>query len=368
MVKQYAPIFKAKAGEFKAVRELSPGARSRIAPMFDFDLPDPNKGITRVAHISKTAGALKKCDPPDLFFADAFNWEADAQVETGDHVITFMMSMLRAEGLSPIPTVGYDRWGSPEYRLAVSNVGSGPSGMWALRLDRTVLDDIYDAAEVRRNVEDILTSVGAAPGEVVVFIDLEDVSASHVSVANLVSECKQVLAAISNMNFRAFVIAGSSLPSQINLAVPTPNSTSSLPRKEQIVWRALRAQHPDLPVICGDYGVRGPTSYSGPNKHMNGKIRYSSDQTFFIARGHSINLDGSYVQMHALAAAVRSSIHYRGPAHSWGDQKIAEAAAGLFTGQMTSWIAIDTNHHIHSVVDEVVSYELSVGQLTQPAF
>ena len=87
MVKYYAPILKAKAGEFKAVRELPQSVRNRFAPMFDVDLPDANKGISAVSHIAKTAGALRKCNPPSPFYADAFNWEPDAQVETGEHWI-----------------------------------------------------------------------------------------------------------------------------------------------------------------------------------------------------------------------------------------------------------------------------------------
>lgn len=367
MTKHYAPILKAKAGEFKAVRELSTDVRARIAPMFDFDLPDENKGITSVSHIAKSAVSLRKCNPPSPFYVDAFNWAPDAQVETGDHVISYLLSMLRAEGLAPVPTIGYDRWGILEYRLAIAGLGAGPGGAWAIRLDRTVQDDIYDEDAVRDTIEDMLTTVGAEPQDVTVFIDLQDASPAQVSVAALTMECNNVLQALRGFGFHAFVVAGSSLPSQINLAVPSPNSTSSIVRKEHVAWRTIRAQNPQIPIIPGDYGVRGPTSYSGPNKHMNGKIRYSMDQRFFIARGHSIYLDHSYVQMHSLGAAVTASGHYRGPAFSWGDQKIAEAAAGLFTGQMSSWIAVDTNHHMHSVVDEVIGYELTLGQLAQPA-
>lgn len=367
MVKYYAPILKAKAGEFKAVKELPASVRNRFAPMFDVDLPDANKGISAVSHIVKTAGALRKCNPPSPFYADAFNWEPDAQVETGEHVISFVVAMLRAEGLDPVPTIGYDRWGSPEYRLAIENLGSGPNGTWAIRLDRTVLEDIYDQDAVRDVIEEMLAAVGAEPDQVTVFVDLEDCSPAQVSVAGLTAECDSVLQTLADFGFAAFVVVGSSLPSQINLAVPAPNSTSSITRKEHVVWRSLRSQYPTLPIITGDYGVRGPTSYSGPNKHMNGKIRYSTDRTFFIARGHAVSQDHSYIQMHTLGAAVRASIHYRGPAYSWGDRKIAEAAAGTFTGQMSSWIAVDTNHHVHSVIDEVIGFELTLGAVAQPA-
>ena len=367
MVKRYAPILKAKAGEFKAIKELNADVLSRVAPMFDVEQPDPGKGISATSHIAKVATSLRKCGPPSVFFVDAFSWPADAEVETGEHVYSFLVSMLRAEGLAPVPTIGYDRWGSAEYRLAIQNIGAGPNGMWAIRLDRSVFEDMYDQDLVRETIEDMLATVDADPSNVVIFIDLEDLSAPQFSVAALYSDCEDLVQALSDFQFRAFVIAGSSMPPQINFAVPTPNSTTSMPRKEQLVWRALRANFPTVPIISGDYGVRGPTSYSGPNKHMNGKVRYSTDRTFFIARGHSINLDGSYVQMHALAQAVVASGHYRGPAYSWGDQKIAQAAAGQFTGNMSSWIAVDTNHHTHAVVDEVIGFELTLNQVAVPA-
>jgi hypothetical protein len=201
----------------------------------------------------------------------------------------------------------------------------------------------------------------------VIFVDLEDLFGPQNSVASFIVECGGLLDAISSMGFSAYVIAGSSVPSQINDAVPTPDTTSQLPRKEHLIWRALRVQYPQLPIIASDYGVRGPRSYSGPNKHMNGKIRHTTDRIFFVARGHSIFNDHSYAQMHSLASTIVHSGHYLGPAYSWGDGKIAEAAARQFTGNMFSWIAVDTNHHIHFLVDEVIGFELTIAEVAEPA-
>jgi hypothetical protein len=361
-----ASILKAKAGEFQGIKFLGASQRQQIAPMFDFDLPDENKATSAAEQMKKSVQKLALSNPPPLFFVDAFQWAPDAQVETGDHVISYMISTLRAEGLQPIPTIGYDRWGSPEYRLAISHLGAGPSGRYAIRLDRTVGDDIFDPDHVVDVLNDMLATVNAAPSRCTIFIDLEDVSGNHVSVASLIEDCARIIDAISYIPFAAFVVAGSSVPSQINDAVPTRDSTSSIARKENLVWRAIRAQYPELPVIPGDYGVRGPTSYSGPNPNMNGKIRHTSDRIFFVARGHAISEDGSYEQMQSLADAVMRSVHYRGPNYSWADQRIADAASHQFTGNMSSWIAIDTNHHLHFVVEEVREFELTLGRVAEP--
>lgn len=363
----YAPILKAKTGEFRALREVSSFVRGRIAPMFDFDLPDENKESSDAQQILGSVRSLARANPPDLMFVDAFQWQPDAQVATGDHVISFLVSALRSEGIHPIPVIGYDRWQSADYRLAIANVGPGPGGRFGIRLDRSVVEDLYEPNDVVDTLSDMLSATNAEPEQCLVFIDLEDVSTNTSSVASLIDECSQILDAISHMGFAGFVIAGSSVPEQIGHAVPAHDSTSTIARKEHLVWRSVRAEYPDLALISGDYGVRGPTSYSGPNPNMNGKIRYTADRVFFVARGHAISTDHSYVQMHNLAQAVVSSPYYRGSGYSWGDAQIADSAAGGVRGNMTTWIGIDTNHHIHSVVDEVIDYELTLGHVAEAA-
>lgn len=359
----YAPILKAKSGEFRALRELTSALNGRIAPMFDFDLPDDQKATSDAEQILGSVKKLAKCNPPATLFVDAFQWAPDAQVVTGDHIISFLVSAIRAEGLSPIPVIGYDRWQSLDYQLAIANVGSGPGGRYGIRLDRSVMEDLYDPADVVNSISQMLGVTNSEAGRCTVFIDLEDVSGGSSSVASIIEDCSRIIDAISHMGFAGYVIAGSSVPEQIGHAVPQRDSTSTIARKEHVAWRSLRVAYPELPLIAGDYGVRGPTSYNGPNPNMNGKIRYTTDRVFFVARGHAISQDHSYEQMHGLAQAIVSSIHYRGPAYSWGDAQIADSAAGGVRGNMTTWIGIDTNHHVHSVVDEVIGYELTIADV-----
>lgn len=364
----YSPILKAKTGEFRALKELSPSARGRIAPMLDFDLPDEGKTGTDADQILGSVKKLAKANPPSTLFVDAFQWPADAQVATGDHVISFIVSAMRAAGLNPIPVIGYDRWEDDTYKLAIANLGAGPDGRFAIRLDRSVMEDIYSPDDVVSTLEHMLSVANGEPSLCFVFIDLEDVSGGSSSVASIIDDCSQVLDAISHLGFAGYVIAGSSVPEQVGLAVPQRDTTSTIARKEQIAWRSLRVAYPELPLVAGDYGVRGPTSYSGPNPNMNGKIRYTTDRVFFVARGHAVSDDGSFIQMHDLAQAVVISPHYRGPAYSWGDAQIADSAAGGVRGNMTTWIGIDTNHHLHATVDEVIDFELTVGDVAEAVF
>lgn len=330
--------------------------------MLDFDLSDDQKETSDAEQLEGAVKRLAKCGAPATMFVDAFQWPADAQLVTGDHVISFLISAIRAAGLKPTPVIGYDRWESADYRLALSNVGPGPGGRYGIRLDRSVMEDIYDPLAVADTIAGMLNVTNCDAENCVVFIDLEDLSGNSASVASIIDDCSRILDAISHMGFAGYVIAGSSVPGQVGDAVPHHDSTSTIARKEHIAWRSLRTMYPDLPIVSGDYGVRGPTSYSGPNPNMNGKIRYATDRVLFVARGHAVSTDGSFEQMHQLARDVVTSPHYRGPAFSWGDAQIADSAAGGVRGNMTTWIGIDTNHHLHSLVDEVIGYELTIAR------
>lgn len=65
--------------------------------------------------------------------------------------------------------------------------------------------------------------------------------------------------------------------------------------------------------------------------------------------------------MYDLAKKLVESQHYLGPEFSWGDSQILQGSLGQGTpGNSTTWIAIDTNHHIAYVVAEVMEFEKSV--------
>ena len=127
-------------------------------------------------------------------------------------------------------------------------------------------------------------------------------------------------------------------------------------RKEMLTWQALRLSVPEVPRkrrLC----VRGPTTTEARSKYTNGKIRYTIKKQIFVVRGHAFTEDHSNAQMGGLAAAVVRSPHFLGENFSWGDGQIKLCSRQGAFGNPGTWIAIDTNHHLVFVVQEVDEFE-----------
>jgi hypothetical protein len=66
--------------------------------------------------------------------------------------------------------------------------------------------------------------------------------------------------------------------------------------------------------------------------------------------------------MHKLAKLVVSSAYYMGDDFSWGDAQIlACSQKEIGPGNSTTWIAIDTSHHLAWVIAEVEEFEHKIS-------
>jgi hypothetical protein len=63
--------------------------------------------------------------------------------------------------------------------------------------------------------------------------------------------------------------------------------------------------------------------------------------------------------MSGLAATVVNSPHFFGEHFSWGDGEIKLCSSQGAFGNPCTWIAIDTNHHLVFVVQEVEEFQRS---------
>jgi hypothetical protein len=100
-----------------------------------------------------------------------------------------------------------------------------------------------------------------------------------------------------------------------------------------VLWKDVREKYPEMPIYFGDYGVRGPNTNQGvPNPHTNGKIRYTIENQYFIARGQPMTKPPKGQQHWALAEAIIGSGYFLGPDFSWGDNEIQRCSNREFPG------------------------------------
>lgn len=365
MTPTYLPILKALQSEYEASAHVDAAHAEVIHPLFDVPAIGQQRRETKkyrnsstpvsdyLDEVAKNIGTSWKGAP---IIADAFNWGAAATVETGEQAIAYLYASLKSEGLSVAPVVGYDRWDDPVYRLAMRGLDLSGVPYVCLRLEISAIEDAIEPEVFHARMGEMLEDMELGASNCAVLVDFGDLTAK--SLLDLTDEAKRVLDLLGGYGFRYIATAGCSMPKSIDLAVSRPDSQARVIRKEMLLWQTMRASFPNLPLVYGDYGVRGPGSNEGiRNPHTNAKIRYTADKVFLVVRGHSVKKERQLIQMPKLARAVVKSKDFLA-GFSWGDRVIQECSTGLpVKCGHGKWIAYDTSHHLAFVVEEVREFE-----------
>lgn len=362
----YTPFFHAKDGEFTALQHSPKEQRAVTLPLFEIGRFTENQRklvrfkdeeMPMCAYLSWLADSICEVFPSGPVMVDTFSWQLEETTETGEVPVAFAINALLERDRSVVPVIGLDRWDSAEYQLALKSLDPDSFSAWSIRLDSSDIEDAADPEHFLDRMEEVLQGLGLTTKQVGVLLDFGDVTGK--TIEQIEEQAVRVLNLLGPSHYRFFSMVGCSMPPSINLAVKNPNSQGTIARKEMLAWRHVRAANPALPIAYGDYGVRGPTSSDIQNPHINGKIRYSFQNAFFVARGQSVQKDDG-TQMYRLANIVASSAHYQGPNFSWGDSELYRRAIRekkVGPGNSNSWIKFDTSHHLAWVVLEVAEME-----------
>ncbi|MFB0826185.1 beta family protein [Chromobacterium violaceum] len=348
----YVPILRARKGEFDALNNLHQSDTIKILPLLDIPKPKEGEGVSD--HLHKVVRSIKKVWSQRPAFIDFFNWKPDALTEKGEPVLHSIIRLLKGSEVSARPVIGYDRWDDLEYRRNFAGLNSIGRFTCCLRLDEEAIDDISDIKYFNDQISSILSVISIDARDVAVIIDTADISKK--SITALIPNIETVIKELKSIGFNDIIIAGATMPILITDVVKKENSQEFLSRREMELWQTLYPKHEGL--IFGDYGVRNPRALDNiKSNNANGKIRYTlSDIRFYISRGHSLQKHIGYKQYWDLSQSIIDSGFYKGDKFSWGDAKISANARHEFVGNSTTWISIDTNHHICTVLQEIGEY------------
>ncbi|EMC8778983.1 beta family protein [Providencia rettgeri] len=363
MYPTYVPILKAKAGEFSALEELKPIYSQKITPFFE--VPKFTDKIRRSAYLRDSEhpkkdyldkianGITSSCKSSSLFF-DQFEWKPNEYIETGEHIYSYMFRKLCASGLNIYPVIGLDRWGDIDYRNALLNLNAPDDTLYCLRVDSETIEDAYDEEYFIESIKNIIDELYLTGNQLIILFDFGDVTKK--SIVSFLADVHHLLNVTAVFGFGATMVAGASFPTFINEAVKEEDSTGYVERREMVVWKALLEENIER-LIFADYGIRNPSALDDvPAIHANGKIRYTINNRYFVARGHSKQKGNKGEQIYDLAKVIVTSPHYLGGSFSWGDEKTFDCSLKKFKGRPQDWISYDTNHHISYVVEEVIEF------------
>lgn len=371
MAPTYLPILKSMRSEYEASEQMDAMHAAVIHPLFDVPVISENRQkakkyqnsfAPKSDYLDEVAESIAKYWRGDVVLADAFNWASNATVETGEHAMAYLYASLKGQGLTVVPVVGYDRWDDPLYQLAMRGLDLSGAPYVCLRLEASAVEDAAEPEVFHDRMRDILGDMQLSPLECAVLLDLGDLTSK--SLIDITDDAIRVLKLLSEYGFRYIATVGSSMPKSVDMVVKKKDSAAKVIRKEMLLWQALRSEFSGMPLVFGDYGVRGPGSNDAiPNPNANAKIRYTCDKAFLVSRGHSV-AGGWALQMPAVAAEIVKSKEFL-PDFSWGDKVIADCSKGLpVKNGHGKWIAYDTSHHLAFVVEEVREFERVLASAT----
>ncbi len=370
----YVPINRAKKGEFDTYKNLSDTVKRSIFPIFE--LPSMSKAMLDSKkyssvddpvgfYIQNKSHEIHDVMNNKLIGIDIHSWPPNSTIETGEHILAYYSGCLEQLGCKAIPVVGYDRWEDEEYSTVLKQL-SKSNDRFIIRLDEDAFQDMLEEDYFLENFENIVSSLNLDTKKSAVILDLGDVSKSTSTIVALHEKISTALSLLSDYDFNFISIAGCSVTADINGMVPKANSQGIVVRKELKAWKSIKAFSPNINLVFGDYGVVNPSlgdDIIAP--YANGKIRYTTEDSYFVVRGYPKNTLEKGAQMHELSRRLIASGYYNQASFSWGDKMIelcakeglADGKKTPFKGSSTDWVAIDSNHHMTYVINEVKEYE-----------
>lgn len=372
MNNQYFPIVRAKQGEIEALDNLKSSVLKRCTPVFevtkldgqDLDRARKRSDTPYEDYLSSRAEQIAGVFKGRRAIIDVSQWQLGFTTEGGEQILSFLCNRLSDFGVIACPVIGYERWESVEYREMIRTISLSDDAFFCIRLDSIALEDLGDPDHFNGIIEDIVSLLNMSEGDTPVLVDLGDVT--RVSMQDIMESVEDAYSHMKSIGFEYVIMAGSSIPDSIEKAVKQVDSTGIVQRKEVIAWKGFMAANPDASLYFGDYGIRNPRSADNIAPDMNVKIRYTIDNSFFIARGHSVRKEHGYAQSQILSRIIVESPHFM-EGFSWGDDKIEACSRGELIGNSTNWIAFDTNHHVSTVVAEVREFTAQLQMISERA-
>lgn len=357
------PILLWKQGELRALRELAATDRTTTIPLLeivevDVDQDEGDDPDAPVGPYADLVDELVRAWGNEHCFIDLATLD-DTLAAGGVHGVDRFFRLAALAGARAIPVVwlGASNAFVQAVQAVIARDGRGAC-------IRVFADDVASPTFAA----DMQTLVGAlrAPYTTLdVLIDWEAIddgaaAQTFLTASALIQRLPNVAA------WRSVSFGAGSMP---NSLAGVGVGRSLIHRAEWDAYKQLLAAPPAGRLLsfadyCVAHPVYAPAPYLGA-----AAIRYTIDEDWLIYRGQSLRGPrfGGFTQFFGLAAQLVQDQEFRGPQFSWGDAQIALKARNQGTsGNLTTWRAIGTNHHIALVTRQLATYRVPAGGVAPP--
>jgi T4 beta protein len=271
-----------------------------------------------------------------------------------------MINRLESLGVSVNPVIDFESWDDPVYANVFDRLKLSDRQCICVRLSMnvdTISELLMDPDYIKTQIESILSKINVNQNQTELLIDFSDISAESKTITDLVDQATKVMSLLKQCKFNKIMMAGCSLPPFISSVIKSHNEVGKVLRKEMVAWQAILQSTTSFNLGFADYCVRGPSSTEIGFGNTNGKVRYTIDKNYFIARGYPLNTGLKGAQYFELCEKVIGSGYYMDRDFSWGDDRLYRCSEEEFRGRGCDWVAIDTNHHIKTVLVEIYEFD-----------
>jgi len=339
---QYAPILKAKEGEFLALSKLPDNIKDSIVPIVDI-VPNPIKLFND--HIKATLKYFNKWPKNRLMYIDGYLVQGGGRIVSDQHYLNFIFSELRNNGFKIIPVVS--NIANSEYAAAVKTIISKDHKGICIRIFRS------GTTNINVELDAIQSNLGIDPSVVDLLLDLgsvEDLSAEEIFrwALNKIAEIRGI------STYRSLIVSGSSFP--IDLVKLKADQVHIIPRNQWLAWQQLYSC-PDIGRIpsYSDYAISHPqmSEFGKGIPNASASIRYTHELDYIVYRGKGTR-QHSFDQFYSISESLLNSTDFYGANHCAGDDFIKYCGTKKEkTGNLETWRWVGTSHHITIVVNQL---------------
>jgi len=339
-MKKYFPILLSKAGEIKALSNLTENVKDEIAPIMQVLPGEYNR-------VEAFASEFWSFDDNQLFL-DFSLCDPFERINTRN-----LIRNLTLEGVNIVPVLQNN---SDHRYIAL---------LQTLIQDETISNICIRFSngsggflQINPQVASLLGSLAANRNQTSILLDFGYVTEDNYNMIATVA-ATIITGILNKQEYDNVIVASGSFLENLGTLYPA-DRLYRLQRYEWNIWQTLVSQpgFSDL-IRYADYGTKFPV-YGEANFRGSCSIKYTNPNEFIVYRGGiSENHPEGNGQYIIFAGRLVRSAFYSGTGFSWGDGQIDFYAGQSLqnprkkTGNAQSWVEISQNHHItllHSIL------------------
>jgi hypothetical protein len=358
--RHYVAALQTKPGELSALRHARPETRTHITPLVE--VLGPRSAGTEPYTNKRVDGWVKKVANtvgPIPIFLDRIRLAPNHRTATpqgNKPVLSAIYGSARARGISFVPVLRLNDLPATLSQIGDAALSDGRGVALRIPLLGTLSADGRDTQTLIKEALDIVQV--DIPGADLL-LDLHEINDESEIDVDFLAPMIDDLVTIGS--WRSVVLLGTTMPRSLGGGIVVAGTVGRLPRKEWLIWSALRSSQIARLPTYGDYAIQHPdppldTTEGQLPLGMRGAIRYTHEAVTVIPRAKAPRHEEGREQYRQLCQVLVQQPEFAGRDFTWGDQQIADCAEGTTDpGWEDHWRGVGTSHHFRYVVDQLAS-------------